>query len=74
MTQTVELMIHTNAGQSVSTYIESPDNDEPEEIADQLVTELASRPRWLAFGNVAFFSGAITLIEVDIHDSEGGST
>lgn len=66
-TQILKVTLHTNAGEAVETFIDGPVGEEPDEIAAGFANELAGRPRWMNIGHLTLFSGAITVIEVDIH-------
>lgn len=67
--QLVKVTFLTKSGE-ISTYIEAPATEEVEEIAQGMANELAQRPKWMAVGNICFFSGAVSAISVDIYDRE----
>ena len=59
------ITLHLNSGQSISTLVNDVDQD-VEDMADELRTALSSdRPRWLSFGNIVAFSGAVSGIEIE---------
>ena len=59
--------LHLNNGSTVDVL--GTGTEEPEEVADELAEELNSdRPKWITAGNVAFFTGAVSAIEIDTFD------
>lgn len=67
-----DLIFHTSSGTKFigefQAEIESglSEDSDPDEVAEWLMQQLSEpeRPCWMALGNVAFFSGAITAVEV----------
>lgn len=62
---TFRITLFLNSGQTVQSEVQD-DPAEPEDMAQELTDKLANgRPRWMRFGNVVAFSGAVSGIEIE---------
>lgn len=66
--QVIKVTLLTKSGE-LSTLIDAPATEDVEEIAQGMAHELAQRPKWMAIGNILFFSGAVSAINIDTYDS-----
>lgn len=69
--QTIKLTLHLTSGQTINTLTSAPEDLDVEDIARNVAEALNGRPSWRSRGNVAFFSGAVSAIEIDTFGDEG---
>jgi len=64
----IRFRLHLNTGSTIDVIVDENDVKEVDEdaMAEFLINQFNSdRPQWCRLGNVAFFTGAVTAIEVE---------